>query len=152
MNPANQPSLFEMDFWFPHSRPVLTVNEVAQTFAISEDQVRALAERGVFVAAGISECNSNTRVHLRIERWSVIAWRLNLLAEQGQELPFKESPQVTWWRGELLKRPKLAPCVPGRKLTAAAPPKRARKCAATKTKSRATTRSRESENDTENEN
>ncbi len=83
-------------------------------------------EEGYFVAAAVS--TDLSRVHLRIERWSVIAWRLNLLAESGQQLPFKESPQVTWWRAELSKRPKLAPCVPGRKLTATTTPmKKARK-------------------------
>ncbi len=151
MNPVNQPSLFETDSWFPHTRPVLTPAEIADAFAMSPWHVRTLVEQGIFVGAGINDPSSVARVHLRIERWSVIAWRLNLLAEQGQELPFKESPQVTWWRGELLKRPKLAPCVPGRKVTAAAPLKRARKCAATKTKSRTTTRPRGSENDAENE-
>jgi hypothetical protein len=128
MEQLNQPSLFETDFWFPHHRPVLTITEVAQTFAMSENYVRNLVEEGLFVAAAINDPSSPTRVHLRIERWSVIAWRLNLLAEQGQQLPFKESPQVTWWRAELSKRPKLAPCVPGRKLTATTTPiKRARK-------------------------
>lgn len=152
MDLTNQPSLFETDSWFPHARPVLLLQEVADAFVISTRAVRDLVDEGVLVAAGVHSHAAPGRVHLRIERWSVIAWRLNLLAEQGQELPFKESPQVTWWRGELLKRPKLAPCVPGRKVTAAAPLKRARKCAATKTKSRTTTRPRESENDAENEN
>lgn len=111
MQQSNQPSLFETDSWFPHSRPVLTVAEVAHAFAMSENQVRALIDSGVIVAAAINCDGNRGRVHLRIERWSVIAWRLNLLAEQGQQLPFKESPQVTWWRAELLKRPKLAtPC------------------------------------------
>ncbi len=128
MTQLNQPSLFETDSWFPHSRPVLTVAEVAHAFAMSENQVRALIDSGVIVAAAINCDGSRGRVHLRIERWSVIAWRLNLLAESGQQLPFKESPQVTWWRAELLKRPKLAPCVPGRKLTATITPmKKARK-------------------------
>ena len=128
MTQLNQPSLFETDFWFPHHRPVLTITEVAETFAMSENYVRNLVEEGLFVAAAINDPSSPARVHLRIERWSVIAWRLNLLAESGQQLPFKESPQVTWWRAELLKRPKLAPCVPGRKLTATTTPmKKARK-------------------------
>lgn len=138
MTQLNQPSLFEIDFWFPHHRPVLTIAEVAASFSMSENQVRALIEQGVFVAAAINCESHQARVHLRIERWSVIAWRLNLLAESGQELPFKESPQVTWWRAELSKRPKLAPCVPGRKLTATTTPiKRARKkkCATTPKKS-----------------
>jgi hypothetical protein len=127
MTQLNQPSLFETDSWFPHSRPVLTIAEVAGAFAMSSFHVRTLAEQGIFVGAGINDPSAG-RTHLRIERWSVIAWRLNLLAEQGQQLPFKESPQVTWWRAELLKRPKLAPCVPGRKLTASTTPiKKARK-------------------------
>lgn len=96
----------ETDLWFLHQRPVLTVNEVAKAFAISEDHVRALADKGIFVAGGIEDGANSTRVHLRIERWSVIAWRLNLLADQGQELPFKETPQVTWWRQELRDRTK----------------------------------------------
>jgi len=126
MTQSNQPSLFETDTWFPHSRPVLLLHEVAETFAISDWKVRELVQEGILVAAGIT--SDKARVHLRIERWSVIAWRLNLLAESGQQLPFKESPQVTWWRAELSKRPKLAPCVPGRKLTSTTTPiKRARK-------------------------
>jgi len=96
----------ETDLWFAHSRPVLTISEVARAFAMSENQVRAQVDQGVFVGAPIN-CESHlARVHLRIERWSVIAWRLNLLADQGQELPFKETPQVTWWRQELRDRTK----------------------------------------------
>lgn len=96
----------EIDLWFSHRRPVLTVTEVAAAFAMSDTHVRGLIETGTFVAAAINEDAPNNRVHLRIERWSVIAWRLNLLADQGQELPFKETPQVTWWRQELRDRTK----------------------------------------------
>ncbi|HEY1174273.1 MAG TPA: hypothetical protein VGH19_23100 [Verrucomicrobiae bacterium] len=136
MTQLNQPSLFEADSWFPHSRPVLLLQEVADAFVISTRAVRDLVDEGVLVAAGVHSHATPGRVHLRIERWSVIAWRLNLLAEQGQQLPFKESPQVTWWRAELLKRPKLAPCTPGRKLTATTTPmKKARKKKCTTKKS-----------------
>jgi hypothetical protein len=96
----------ETDPWFGHQRPVLTVSEVAIAFAIGESQVRSLVDSGVFAAAGIHGGSLGRRVHLRIERWSVIAWRLNLLAEQGQELPFGKTPQVIWWREELRTRNK----------------------------------------------
>jgi hypothetical protein len=96
----------ETDLWFPHQRPILMLQEVAEAFVMSEWKVRELVQEGIFVAAGINGLSNPTRVHLRIERWSVIAWRLNLLADQGQELPFKETPQVTWWRQELRDRTK----------------------------------------------
>lgn len=101
----NEPfATLETDAWFPHARPVLTIAEVAYGFAMSENQVRALVEQGTFVAAAINCDSHRARAHMRIERWSVVAWRLNLLADQGQELPFKESPQIAWWRQTLRDR------------------------------------------------
>lgn len=106
MKTADPSPHLEGDPWFTHHRPVLTLTEVAAAFAISIYQVRDLVDEGVIVAAGVHSHTTPGRVHLRIERWSVIAWRLNLLADQGQELPFKETPQVTWWRQELRDRTK----------------------------------------------
>lgn len=94
----------ETDLWFLHTRPVLTINEVANAFAISDTYVRNLIDTGTFVAAAINDESHGQRAHIRIERWSVVAWRLNLLADQGQELPFKESPQIAWWRQTLRDR------------------------------------------------
>lgn len=95
---------FETDFWFPHARPVVTVQEVALVFAMSDDQVRDLCEEGLLVAAGIGDQANAKRTHLRVERWSAVAWRLNQLEKQGVRPPIKETPQVTWWRGELKQR------------------------------------------------
>ncbi|KAF0176463.1 MAG: hypothetical protein FD161_3002 [Limisphaerales bacterium] len=95
---------FETDFWFPHARQVVTVREVALVFAISDDQVRDLCEEGLLVAAGIGDQAGAQRAHLRIERWSAVAWRLNELEKAGVRPPIKETPQVTWWRQELKQR------------------------------------------------
>ncbi len=104
---------FETDFWFPHARQVVTVREVALVFAISDDQVRDLCDEGLLVAAGIGDQGSVQRTHLRIERWSAVAWRLNELEKQGVRPPIKETPQVTWWRQELKERAsKLSRAVP----------------------------------------
>jgi len=98
------PLQFEMDWWFPHSREIVSVAEVARVFQISEEQVRNLVDEGKLVAAGIGDKDNPKRVHLRVERWSAVAWRLNALADMGVRPPVRETQQVTWWRAELRKR------------------------------------------------
>lgn len=95
-----------MDFWFPHGRQVVTAREVATAFSMSEDQVAALEEQGILVAAPINDAPSGQRkrVHLRYERFSVVAWRLNELESRGQSLPIKETPAIAWWRHQLRER------------------------------------------------
>ena len=83
---------------------MVTAQEIARAFAISDDQVRALAEAGLIVGAAINDGTNRQRVHNRFERWSVVAWRLEEMAKQGTCPPVKETPQVTWWRSELRKR------------------------------------------------
>lgn len=102
--PAATQQLEFTDDWFPHSRPMLTIAEVAKAMSISDDQVRALIDSGVFVALPIGDAPEQQRQHLRIERWSVIAWRLNRLADAGITYPLKPSPQVQWWQTQLRTR------------------------------------------------
>jgi len=98
------PNQWEMDFWFPHTRQVLTVQEVALAFCMSDNQVRALIDEQKFVATPINDQTKVERQHLRLERWSVVAWKLNQLEDQEIHLPIKENAQVKWWRTELRKR------------------------------------------------
>jgi len=102
--PVNCPECYEADFMFAHNRPVLTVRDICLAFSISDEQVRALNEAGLIVGAGVNDQVNPQRIHLRFERWSVVAWRLEALAEQGHDLPIKETPLITYWRTELQKR------------------------------------------------
>lgn len=102
--PVNCPEHYEADYMFAHARPVVTVQDICLAFSISDDQVRALHDAGLLVGAGVGDEANPKRQHLRFERWSVVAWRLEMLARQGFKLPIKETPLITWWRGELRER------------------------------------------------
>ena len=99
---------FEWDAWlFEHKRPVLTIQETAAKMEMCDNQVRALIEAGQLVAAPINDAapSDQARRHLRIMRWSVEAWWLNKLEDEGIRLPVRESVFVQHWRQELRKQP-----------------------------------------------
>ena len=104
--PAKIPTQFETDFWFSHCRQVVSAHDVALAFGMSIDQVADLEQRGIFIAAPINDAplSARKRLHLRYERFSVVAWRMNELEDNGTPIPIKETPQITWWRRELRNR------------------------------------------------
>jgi hypothetical protein len=103
---------FEMTWLFPHLKETVRPDEVALVCSMSVDQVAAHVECGNFVAVPINDQptserqGAKRREHRRIMRFSVEAWWLNRLAEQGVTMPVQETPQIKWWREELRKKGK----------------------------------------------
>lgn len=100
---AQKPEKLISNFLFQHSREVVRVDEVARALSISENQVRAHVDVGNFVAAPVGDAGTETKQHLRLMRFSVEAWLLNKISEQGIEMPIQQTPQLTWWREKLKK-------------------------------------------------
>ena len=105
---------------FENSKAVVTVQDVARALKIGESHVRCQVEEGSFLAApingekvmaarrglcrGKARATEVTREHLRIMRFSVEAWWLNRLEDEGNAIPYPESELLNWWRQELRKR------------------------------------------------
>lgn len=110
MRPAHEPSVkpnpkqFETTWLFPHCKEVVRIDEVARALAMCDEQVRAHIQEGNFLAAPINDQADAQRKHLRILRFSVEAWWLNKLEDQGASPPFTPNPQVLWWRDELRRK------------------------------------------------
>lgn len=99
------PSQMELDGVFPwgKSKGAVTIQEVSIALSISDDQVRNMLDVGYFLAVPIG-ADSQVREHVRIFRYSVVAWvREKILEREGKEPPFYQSPETLWWRGELRK-------------------------------------------------
>lgn len=96
----------DLDLGIPHCKPMLEVPEVCTALRMSENTVRNCIDLGWFVtcAKGVGE----TRAHVTIERWSVEAWRLNQLEDQGVDVErIKQSDIVKLWRGQLRELQKM---------------------------------------------
>jgi hypothetical protein len=98
MGVASQQELqMEMDWFWLHCRQMLTVNEVAAAFEICPEQVRDLVDSGRFLAAGIGDAPNPVREHLRIQRFSVVAWWIYKNELMGNQLPIKRTPLIEHW-------------------------------------------------------
>lgn len=106
--PKANPDQFEFDgvFVFSQGKQNLTIREVAAGVGISERQVRDLLDTGVFVNASISDKPQTEvqRDHVRIARFSVVAWWRERQLEKGIALPYRDTPEIAWWRDELRKQ------------------------------------------------
>lgn len=110
MEPPN-PLLTLHDPWFPHTRQIVKMQEVADATGYSVQAVRDLVDEGLLMALDVSADILNPhkeRRHLRVVRLSVVAYMLNRLEDQGTPLAGYQEPHlVTWWRAELRKRVKV---------------------------------------------
>lgn len=102
------PAQFETTWLFPHCKESLRPDEVALALGLKDPrQVLDLCEAGYFIAVPIGDApvHQQQRQHRRIARFSVEAWYLNRLEDQGLPLPpIKENPQIAWWREQLRKK------------------------------------------------
>jgi hypothetical protein len=87
----------EMDWYFGHCKPLLTVNDVAKVFSMCPQQVRDLVDSGRLVAAGIGDGQNPEREHLRVERYSVLALWIYKNELKGNQLPLKRTPLIEHW-------------------------------------------------------
>lgn len=96
----------DLDLGIPHAKPMLELSEVCTALRMSENTVRNCIELGWFVvcAKGVG----TSRAHVTIERWSVEAWRLNQLEDQGIDTTrIKQSEMCRLWRQQLRELEKL---------------------------------------------
>ncbi len=106
MNPGSKKEsqdqfLIDLDLGIPHAKPVLEVREIATAFRMSEQSVRNFIDLGVFVSCA-KGANGEERKHVTVERWSVEAWRLNQMEDQGVAVnQIKQSGMVILWRKQL---------------------------------------------------
>ncbi len=104
---TTSPDQFEFDglFVFSQGKQNLTIAEVCEALGMSTVQVRKHVDLGNFVAYPIGDQAAAQREHLRLTRYSVVAWwREEQLKRQQAEPPFYQSVQVLWWREQLRKR------------------------------------------------
>jgi hypothetical protein len=99
---------------FGHARQLVTVQEVADKFVVSTNQVRQWAKAGWLCKVGIGsdsnkkeaadEVEREQREHFRLQRFSAEALMVFRTEEDnGVEMPYKLSAEATWWLGELRK-------------------------------------------------
>jgi hypothetical protein len=102
---APPPEHHAADCWFSEGRQVLTITDVCKALHMSRNQVRNFVDQGWFVASSKSATTKPRRNHITLERWSVVAWKLNQLEDQGaQNPPIQQNFMIRYWRGELRKR------------------------------------------------
>lgn len=94
---------FDGVFVLSQKRQNLTIQEVAEGLSVTSMHVRNLLDSGEFVCGNIA-LSDQTREHLRIARYSVVAWWREEQARKGYEPPFYQTVEVKWWREELRKK------------------------------------------------
>lgn len=116
--PPIQPEAIESDgvFSFGPLKQQLTIQDVASGLGVDERHVRNLLESGELLDASINSApeKERLRTHVRIARSSVCAFYYERLAEKGHPIPFKQTPEIVWWRNELRRRRGL-PALPPKK-------------------------------------
>jgi hypothetical protein len=95
---------------FGHSRPHVRLDEVAKVLGVTNRHALDLLESDEFRGIPINDSDTVKRVHMRILRSTVEAWWLERwLQTHGEEYPFQNSPEHTWWRQKLREK---RTCVP----------------------------------------
>lgn len=90
---------------FQHTRDLVEIHEVAVALRCSEQHIRDLVDEGLIIAVPIGDSGETKRTHLRIKRASVEAFVMEREAQHsGINMPYRQSAEVQWWRGELQKR------------------------------------------------
>lgn len=99
-------SEFDGLYGVPRRIQNLTPQQVATELGVTDQTVRNYIDEGLLCVANISPNPAGaSREHVRIARFSVVAlWRERQFEKNGCELPFYQSPEVQWWRGELRKK------------------------------------------------
>lgn len=94
---------FEFDGVFPYAawKQNLTIQEVAQCLNVGAQHVRDLIDSGQLAAAAINDKPDPQREHLRIARYSALAFYYEAQAAKGNPISFSQSPQIIAWRNQL---------------------------------------------------
>jgi excisionase family DNA binding protein len=79
----------------------MTIQQVAAALGIRDEQVRNLIDKGELSAFQINDKPKVIRRHLRIARFSVLAFWYERLLSEGTDMPFPQSREVLLWRNSL---------------------------------------------------
>ena len=58
-------------------------------------------QEGLLYAAPINDQAEIIRAHRRIARFSVLAFYFEQLAGDGQLIPWRQTPEIIWWRNQI---------------------------------------------------
>jgi hypothetical protein len=103
-NPSCAPDQLELGL-FGHARAYVDIGEAARALDVSAQQIREYIERGLIHVLPVGDDPNAQREHLRIRRASVEAMAIEReLARNGAIPPYRETPEITWWRTEIRRR------------------------------------------------